>query len=442
MYGQRERLIYFMASLAVILILLSIPSALVNRVGATDAPTDRSSISWDSSTRGASEPHESPNAPSAELQVCLVGCPYTNVQSAVDAANPGDVIKVASGAYTGVQQRAGVTQTVYLNKSVTIQGGYTITNWVTPNPDANPTTLDAQGQGRVFYITGYISPTIEGLRITGGNAAGLRGYVTNDVGGGVYIISATATISASHIFSNSAEYGGGVHLHHSPSQLAANTIYSNSTTPSEGGGLFLYESNMPILTGNTIISNSARTKGGGLSLYRGAATLSSNTIVSNTANDGGGLYAMSTHTTLNDNNISFNAATAALGSSGGGGGLQYFGGAITLSHNLVMSNTAKYDAGGLKLNNTQATLDSNMVISNTGGGPGGLALVNNSVAVLKENIVVANFANGNGGGLYLANSTVTLTSNTVLSNTTNDKGGGVCIDGGSATLQNNVIVWR
>jgi len=38
-----------------------------------------------------------------------------------------------------------------------------------------PTTLDAQRQDRVLYIIGDISPEIEGLSITGGNAAGLGG---------------------------------------------------------------------------------------------------------------------------------------------------------------------------------------------------------------------------------------------------------------------------
>ena len=42
------------------------------------------------------------------LTVCpaLAGtCPYTNVQAAVDAAHDGDVIKVATGIYTGTNMR-------------------------------------------------------------------------------------------------------------------------------------------------------------------------------------------------------------------------------------------------------------------------------------------------------------------------------------------------
>jgi hypothetical protein len=144
-------------------------------------------------------------APSAVLHVCPNECAYSSVQAAVDAANDGDVIKVASGTYTDVHQRNGITQVVYISKTVTIQGGYTNTNWTTSYPITQPTTLDAQGQGRVMVITGNISPTIDRLRITGGDATGLSGGLWGkDSGGGMYIITATATITSNYIFSNTA----------------------------------------------------------------------------------------------------------------------------------------------------------------------------------------------------------------------------------------------
>jgi len=128
---------------------------------------------------------------------------YAHPQDAVDAAYEGDIIKVAAGTYTGVSACQGVTQVVYISKTLTLRGGYTTTNWTVSDPDSNPTTLDAQGQGRVLYITGNISPTIEGLRITGGDAEGLGGdQWEDDAGGGVYIITATATIRNNQIFSN------------------------------------------------------------------------------------------------------------------------------------------------------------------------------------------------------------------------------------------------
>jgi hypothetical protein len=60
-----------------------------------------------------------------------------------------------------------VTQVVYV--SVTLIETVHDDELTTSDPIANPTTLNAQGQGRVIYITGGINPTIEGLRITGGS---------------------------------------------------------------------------------------------------------------------------------------------------------------------------------------------------------------------------------------------------------------------------------
>ena len=51
------------------------------------------------------------------------------VQWAVDAAAGGDTVKVAGDCTGGARSRAGVTQTVYVSQSLTIQGGYTYTDW-------------------------------------------------------------------------------------------------------------------------------------------------------------------------------------------------------------------------------------------------------------------------------------------------------------------------
>jgi len=236
-------------------------------------------------------------APAAELHVCIT-CPYTTIQAAVDAAASGDVIKVATGVYTGVQARAGITQVVYISKTLSVQGGYTTTNWTTPDPIAYPTTLDAEELGRVLYVNGAgISVTLEGLRTTGGDATGLGGGFGGYDAGGLYVgRSLTVTLRHNVIFDNLASpdaeaYGGGACVVQANATVMDNTFLAN--TASTGGGA----------------------SGGGLALLMGAATLSGNTFQGNVAVEG------------------------YYGTGSGGGAYLHFG-VYTATGNTFLDNTA------------------------------------------------------------------------------------------------------
>jgi hypothetical protein len=140
--------------------------------------------------------------------------PCRTVQYAVDQATEGSIIKVASGVYTDIHQRANITQVVYISRSVTIRGGYSTSNWTMPGPDAHLTILNPQGQGRVIVVTGSITVTVAGFYLTGGDATGQQapcyGYGAY-CGGGVHVTRARFAMSGTIIFDNKApHYGGGL----------------------------------------------------------------------------------------------------------------------------------------------------------------------------------------------------------------------------------------
>jgi uncharacterized repeat protein (TIGR01451 family) len=387
----------------------------------------------------APAPPEGPRAPAAELHVCPAGsptCDYASIQAAVDGANDGDTIKVATGVYTDVHARAGITQVVYISRTVVIQGGYTTPNWTTPDPDANPTMLDAEMKGRVLYIAGDINPTIEGLHITGGDAAGLGGGLGNsDAGGGVYVVTATVTISDSQIVGNtSAQYGGGLYLYRGAVTLNDNTIGGNSSY--YGGGLYTIYSDAT-LYGNTFISNTATSRGAGVYLNEGDVTLINNTFSANVASSyGGGLYLAFSYGTLTGNTITGNIADTI------GGGLYANYSPITLDGNTIAANRTtgvNSQGGGLYVNYSDATLTHNTVTTNTAGSSGGGLYLFQSDVTLAGNTFVANTAGDYGGGVYVYYGDGSIIdSNTVVSNTAN-YGGGLYLSWCNATFANTLV---
>ena len=345
--------------------------------------------------------------------------PCRTAQYAVDKAFPGEEIRVASGIYTDVNGYGGLAQAIYLSKTLTIRGGYTITNWTTPDPEANPTILDALGQGRVLYITipapGVgISPTVEGLRFTGGDATGLGGSPEeHDAGGGVYVHGAATTISNCLVYSNTASttspgFGGGLSLSYSAVTLSHNTITGNTASlaqPGNGGGLILWHSDAT-LSHNTVAGNTASMAsdgyGGGLYLFDSdGIVLNGNRVQANVASvaadgSGGGLWISESDATLEANTIVGNTAALNPTAYGWGGGLRVeSGSSLTLTNNVVAGNQANSEGSGLWLNagwglpTTGYLLHNTIAHNATGGGSGQGVYVGSNTTLAFTNTIVA-----------------------------------------------------
>lgn len=380
-------------------------------------------------------------SPQAELRVCSAGCVYTDVQSAVDAANPGDVIKVAGGVYEGVLVREGLRQVVYITKSLTLRGGYTTTNWLDPDPVANPTVLDARSGGRVMVIWGPITVHVEGFRFTGGLADGLGGGYfgipgQNPAGGGVYIREATVTISNTVIANNVAAIG--------------------LNQQGQGGGLYAQDANLTLL-GNTIRANRSASGqghyswGGGAFIYGGTVRMERNRFLDNAAGhsgyvgEGGGLYLIgTTAATLSDNLISGNT-TQSGGGEGDGAGVYLNAANATLIQNRIVNNTMLGDdaeGGGVYCRGV-CTLSRNLIAHNTAGSGGGFyaAYLGSGTSVrLDNNAITDNRASRGGSGLFFSSATAHLRHNTLARNLGGNGAAITLLAGGQTTFFTNTLI--
>ena len=393
-------------------------------------------------------------APQAELHVCSSGCPYATVQAAVTAASAGTVIKIAAGTYQGVTTHGVLKQMVYIDKALTLQGGFTSSNWTTADSTANPTTLDAQGQGRVLYLSLHTSDvTIDGLRLINGDATQAGDALA--IYGGAALIwgwdqASTVTLLNSQVLNNTAQTGGGgIEFWQVKVILSGNTFSGNvGKKTNDGhlasGGAVLLSYSPAQITGNQFTSNTVPNddyygdSGGAIYAERGALTVSANTFSSNQANEGGALAAFRSPLTLTNNQFISNTANQ-------GGGL-YYGtdtdpsSTVTMSRNSFSNNNAG-DGGGAWLLAYQSTITSNIFDHNTAIGKGGGLVSGGSLVVLQANSFTLNTSTFQGGGLYLTG-TPQVKNNLVKGNTSH-YGGGVAISGFGSThpvLTNNMIV--
>lgn len=353
--------------------------------------------------------------------------PCRTIQYAVNQASSGDTIRVAAGTYTynhavdhcDFLPEQGKSVICVVDKTLTILGGYSVSDWSTANPGVNLTIIEGENRYRGVFLIGYnttdTSLTMEGFTIQNCRAEGPNTPGDpNGFGGGMLVSGARVTLR-DIIFKNNkvlgqntgsgaggAGSGAGLAINWSQpgtsSLLERVTFEGNQsfggTGPERGGvafgALFVNGSitvNQAVFLNNKAIAGSSSGSGRWGDLCADA--------LGGAIGGGGGTWELHHLTVIGNQVVGGNALECGGGGFGGGVYIER-GSSLILTDSLFKENVARGGkalnggfgaGGGILVNNTPATIESTQLIANsviggesTGGGYAGP---------------------GGGGGLYL-----------------------------------------
>ena len=267
--------------------------------------------------------------------VCASGCPFTSVQDAIDAAQPGDTITICAGTYLGPN---GV---VDIDKNLTVIGAGD-----GDDPSAN-TILDADGTATVVRVRGTRTVTLQGLRITGGQESSNGGGI-NNAGD---LTTSGCTVTGNRGTMNIGGPGGIFSA--GPLTMTDCTVSANVTPSANAGGIRAIGGPLS-LNGCTITGNEGFV--GGIAIDVIMATITDTTIADNRANasgsaNGGGIRVDQGTLDLIQSSVSGNQASTV------GGGIINANGTVTLTESSVTDNTAGTTGGGIQNDGGTVTLD-------------------------------------------------------------------------------------
>ncbi|HEY1012083.1 MAG TPA: choice-of-anchor Q domain-containing protein [Herpetosiphonaceae bacterium] len=362
-----------------------------------------------------------------------ISAPCQHIQFAVNKAATGDTILVAAGTYvyrsnydtcTFLDTRAVVC---FVNKNLTIRGGYSPADWAHQDPDSNPTIIDGQGARRgvaAVSSNGVAYLTMSGFTIQNGLAQGTDARGNNDffrqgTGAGIWGQGAAMNLSdmtiqnsiaigvSSALPAGGAGAGGGVAITSPPagnsSQLTRVRFINNQARGNQGatrggvalgGGVFTFGA---VLTMDAVTFTNNRAIGG---------SSNGNGTVGLQADGLGGAAAFETGTQATIFRMSAEGNHAIGGNAGGANGSNAgngFGGALFLelaAMSVLDSHIAQNESTG------------GNAFNGGGGFGGGIHVQNGDVLIERSQIIANRTVSGSsgaggrarstaGGGVYL-----------------------------------------
>ena len=301
---------------------------------------------------------------------------YTRLQDALQAAQPGDEIRVAQGVYRPsegiapppVRARSTLsvsaaggdrTASFQLKNGVAVRGGYAGLDHREPDTrdiGAYATILsgdlnadDGLRTGRTEDNSYHVvtasgtdaTAVLEGVTITGGNANEENWDSDRSQGGGVYIHHGSPTLTHCTIAENSAVQGGGMCALSGSNPTLTDCRFIDNFATYHGGAMDNVESN-PRLTNCVFLANAVERKyGGGMRNYKSSPYLV-NCLFSNNVSVGNAA-AMFNH---NHSNPKIINCTFAYNAANGVGGIDNaMESTPGLTNCILWGNTSQDDDG-------------------------------------------------------------------------------------------------
>lgn len=318
--------------------------------------------------------------------------PCKSIQYAVNRAASGDTILVAGGtyAYTPSADTCSflVTRAVVclVDKHLNILGGYSTSNWYSPNPEANPTIIDGNNTYRgVAVVRGSSTASLhmENFTIQNGLA---QGKLNSDAfGGGMWAINTSVTLR-NVTFKNNRSIGIDV----------PNNTSEYGVSGSGGGLAIITPKNDAASTLENVNFEGNYAKGGISGRYGGVAI-------------GGAFFIFEAR--VSGNSLRFINNTAEGGNSSGG-----LGGAVGIQYHSTVS-LINVIAQGNQAIGGQMRSGTGMV---GGGGLGGAFHVEQSTFTLEGASITDNIAQGvvgQPGGYAFGGGVMTDTANSTIERT-------------------------
>ena len=355
------------------------------------------------------------------------GCEFTTIQTAIDAALPGDTILVADGTYAGPGNR----DIDFRGKNITVASAN--------GPDSCRIDCLKQGRGVLFHSGEDERSVFDGFAIIHGTA---------DYGGGICCIDGSSPTIKNCVFQdNEADQGGGgIYIAGSGPVLANCTFIANRATCtwaqdsggsrsiSASGGAMLNNRSNPTVRICDFRENLAMGSGGAVAnVDQVVATFVDCIFESNVADEAGGAMSnVDSTTTVIDCRFRDNSAC-----SGSGGAVVSSHGTPTFTGCLFDRNWAQVSGGAVACLESSATVTSCVFRHNSADESGGALSLLQTRIELEACIFLRNHAEGSGGAVHSRDGCGGSISNCLIAGNKAERDGGALsnCDGCSPALQ-------